>query len=145
MGIDEHDFAHLFSSTMSVSSTKPRSEPKLSIYEDSSEMETIDIAPGDVFQQKKILLAVSDCINGDLRAITRYLNTSVETHIFLHGENKAGNTTLIMAAAEANYEMVSLILKHGADPNTTDDSGRSPLMDAGIDVRCFVETRSDIM
>lgn len=131
-GIDERAFADHFRSAMSISTTKPRLGPEPSLYEDSSEMETMHFAPDDIFQHKRILLAVSDCINGDLHAITRYLDTSVETDIFLHGKNQAGNTTLIMAAAEANNEMPLLLLKRGADPNATNNEGRSPLMEASL-------------
>ena len=38
-----------------------------------------------------------------------------------------GKTTLHVAAGRAKWEFVSLLLEHGAHPNTLDDSGQTPL------------------
>lgn len=51
---------------------------------------------------------------------------------FLHGKDKTGNTTLIMAAAEKSHEMVSLLLQNGAEVNAINDDGRSALMEAAL-------------
>ncbi|KAF2020005.1 hypothetical protein BU24DRAFT_448374 [Aaosphaeria arxii CBS 175.79] len=129
---DERVLAGLFHYKMRISTTKPKPGPVLNLYDDSKEFKTINLPNGDSFEQKRILDAISDCVLGNLPAITQYLNTSAEANLFLHGRGHAGNTTLIRAAAEKSHEMVSLLLQHGADANATDEHGRSALMEAAL-------------
>ncbi|KAF2802854.1 uncharacterized protein BDZ99DRAFT_400850 [Mytilinidion resinicola] len=129
---DECELADLFRSTMKISATEPMSGLVLNLRTDSRELETIPLTGGDTFKQKRILFAISECILGNLHTISRYLSTSAETKLFLHGKSEAGETTLIMAAAEKSHEMVSLLLQHGADANTINNNGRSALMEAAL-------------
>ena len=117
---------------MNLSATEPKSRRVLNLYNDLREFETITLLNSDIFEQKRILSAISDCILGNLHAISQYLSTSAETKLFLHGENETGNTTLVMAAAERSYKMVSLLLQHGADVNATNYNRRTALMEAAL-------------
>jgi hypothetical protein len=130
---DETDLDDLFRSKMNISATNARSEPSLSLYEDSSEFETITISDdGDTFQQKRILMAISECVNGNINAVNQYLSTSSEKELFLTGRFESGDTTLIVAAMEKSHEMVSLLLQHGADTNAINNHRRSALMEAAL-------------
>ena len=129
---DECELAEIFDSTMNLSATKPKSRPILNLHNDAREFETITLSDNDRFEQKRILSASSDCILGNLHATSLYLSTSAETKLFLHGEDGSGNTILIMAAAERSYEMVSLLLQHGADANAINNNGRTALMEAAL-------------
>ncbi|KAI8939285.1 hypothetical protein NX059_005111 [Plenodomus lindquistii] len=129
----EYDERHLDESKMNISATNARSEPSLSLYEDSAELETITVSDdGDTFQQKKILRAISECVNGNINAVNQYLSTSSEKELFLNGRFESGDTTLIAAAMEKSHEMVSLLLQHGADANAINNHGRSALMEAAL-------------
>lgn len=46
---DECELADLFSSTMKISATEPKSEPVLNLNEDSREVETITLPDGDTY------------------------------------------------------------------------------------------------
>lgn len=130
---DERDLDILFRSRMNISATNARSEPSLSLYEDSTELETITVShDGGIFQQKRILMAISECVNGNINAVNQYLSTSSEKELFLTGRFQSGDTTLIMAATEKSHEMVSLLLQHGADANAINNCGRSALMEAAL-------------
>lgn len=142
------ELADLFRSTMNISAAEPKSEPVLNLYKDSREVETITLPDDDTFEQKRILFAITACTSGKLHAIRQYLNTSAETKLFLHGKDKTGNTTLIMAAAEKSHEMVSLLLQYGADANTINNDGRSALMEAALwgrieSVRALLNANAD--
>jgi hypothetical protein len=129
---DVCELADLFHSTVNISATEPKSGPVLNLYNDSREIETIALPGGDTFEQKRIPSAISECIFGNLHAISQYLSTSAETNLFLHGRDDAGNTTLVTAAAEKSHEMVSLLLRHGADANAINNDGRSALIEAAL-------------
>jgi hypothetical protein len=129
---DEYELAHVFQSTMKISATEPNSEQALNFYKDSKEVETITLQNDDTLVQKRISFAISECISGNLSAISQYLNTSAEAKLLLHGKDETGNTTLIMAAAEKNQEMVSLLLQNGAEVNAINNDGRSALMEAAL-------------
>jgi len=117
---------------LNIAAIEPMSGPVLNFYNDSREFETMTLTDGDTFEQKRILFTISECISGNLHAISQYLSTSAETELFLHGKNKTGNTTLVMAAAEKSHEMVSLLLQHGADANAINNDGQSALMEAAL-------------
>ena len=129
---DERDLNDLFRSKMNISSMNARSEPSLSLYEDSAELETIIVSDDDTFQQKRILMAISECVNGNIDAVNQYLNTSSEKKLFLAGRFESGDTTLIMAAMEKSHKMVSLLVQHGADINAINNYRRSALMEAAL-------------
>lgn len=129
---DECGLADRFSSTMNLSATEPKSGPVLNLRNDAKELDTITLPDGDTFEQERILFTISECILGNLHAISQYLSTSAEIKLFLHGRNKTGNTALVMAATEKSHEMVSLLLQHGADANAINNDGRSALMEAAI-------------
>ncbi|EUC41139.1 hypothetical protein COCMIDRAFT_40654 [Bipolaris oryzae ATCC 44560] len=121
-----------FRSAMNISVAERNSAPALNLYEDSRELETIVISDDDTFEEKRILFAISECICGNLHTIGQYLSTSAEKKLFLTGKNKNGDTTLIMAAAEKNHEMVSFLLQNGADANAINNNGRTALMEAAL-------------
>ncbi|KAE8137470.1 hypothetical protein BDV38DRAFT_292916 [Aspergillus pseudotamarii] len=110
-----------------------RGESYADINEDSKEMVTINPGHGiEPFEQKRILDAISDCANGNKRAVKDYLETSSEAQLFIRGRDHDSKTTLISAASEPSSEMVSLLLKYGADVNAVDNGGRSALMEAAL-------------
>jgi len=131
---EQHEFelGDLFHSAMNISVAEPQSALVLKLYEDSRELEIITISDGDTFEQQRILLAISECVSGNLHAIGQYLNTSAEKKLFLTGKDETGNTTLIMAAMEKSHEMVSLLLQNGADANAINHDGRTALMGAAL-------------
>ncbi|OPB41547.1 hypothetical protein A0O28_0082670 [Trichoderma guizhouense] len=129
---EEGELADSFRSAMRISGTKSKSRPILNLYDDAKEIEIITLPNSDTFEQKKILSVISNCIGGDSDAVSQYLETSTEAKLFLHGKDETGNTTLIMAAAEKNDKMVSLLLQNGADVDATNNDGRSALMEAAL-------------
>ncbi|QMW46793.1 hypothetical protein G4B11_010248 [Aspergillus flavus] len=110
-----------------------RADTYADINEDAKEIVTIDPGHGiEPFEQKRIFVPIGDCVNGDTRAVERYLETSSEAQLFIRGRDYDGKTTLISAAAEPSSEMVSLLIKHGAEVNAVDKRGRSALMEAAL-------------
>jgi hypothetical protein len=86
----------------------------------------------DSYEEKKIVLAISKCIFGNVPYVKEYLQTTNESHIFIYGVNRYGDTTLIQAAAERTPSMVSLLLEAGSEVNEINDRGRSALMEAAL-------------
>lgn len=106
--------------------------------------------------EKRIDAAVDDVIHGHVRAVRKYLETSAESNILLHGSETSfktslhssdekdsesatnenirvtGRTALHLAACESSSEMVELLLQKGADPNARDIYGQVPLMEAAL-------------
>ncbi|KAF1975327.1 hypothetical protein BU23DRAFT_588670 [Bimuria novae-zelandiae CBS 107.79] len=133
-------------STMNITAEGNKSELAQNLYDHAEEMERIvlpifrdsnqtgDTAEEDeeVFEQRRILSAISACVTGDMNFMKRYLSTSTETGLFLHGRNMAGNTTLILAVMEMCPEIVSLLLEHCAYVNAVNNYGRSALMEAAL-------------
>ncbi|OOF90491.1 hypothetical protein ASPCADRAFT_211962 [Aspergillus carbonarius ITEM 5010] len=114
-----------------------REETYASILGDSKELVT-----------KRIFWPISDCVNGDTRKVQRYLETSTEATLFVRGRHSDGKTTLISAAAEQSSEMISLLIKHGAEVNAVDNYGRSALMEAALfgrldNVKVLLEHNAD--
>ncbi|KAL3473030.1 hypothetical protein BJX99DRAFT_234345 [Aspergillus californicus] len=126
-----------------------REETYANLDEDSKEVETIDPGHGiEPFEQRRILEPLSDCVNGDTKAVQKYLETSPEAPLFIRGRHSDGKTTLIDAAAEQNPDMVSLLIKHGAEVNAVDNYGRSALMEAALfgrvdNVKVLLEHNAD--
>ncbi|KOC16892.1 putative ankyrin repeat domain [Aspergillus flavus AF70] len=67
-----------------------------------------------------------------LSPVERYLETSSEAQLFIPGRDYDGKTTLISAGAKPSSEMVSLLIKHGAEVNAVDKRGRSAFMEAAL-------------
>lgn len=101
------------------------------INEHSKEVVTINQAH-EPFEEKRIFQAIRDCVNGNTRAVEIYLETSSEAQLFIRGRYYDGKTTLISAAAESSSEMVTLLIKQGAEVNAVDNYGRSALMEAAL-------------
>lgn len=76
--------------------------------------------------------AITKCLNGEVRALQNYLQTSTEKHLFLRGTKETEDKTLILAAAERYPEIVSLLLEHGADVDAINNGGRTPLMESAL-------------
>jgi hypothetical protein len=110
-----------------------REEIHASIHEDSKEVVAINpknsIKP---FKQKRILIAISNYVNCNTRAVQEYLETSSEAKLFVRGRGSSSKTTLIQAAANQSSEMVLLLIQHRAEVNTVNNYGRSPLMEAAL-------------
>ncbi|KAK7937475.1 uncharacterized protein PG986_014343 [Apiospora aurea] len=130
--MEERELSDLFHSAMNISPIEPNHKPVLSLHKDSKEVSTINLLNGNTFEQKTILFALSECILGNLGTISRYIKNSADAELFLHGKDEDGSTTLIMAAAEENHEMVSLLLQSGAHVNAANNDGRSALMEAAL-------------
>ncbi len=104
----------------------------------SKATETIAIPGDDTFS--RLELAVSDVCCGHIEAVRRYLDDSKEADILIHGVeddsdddgNISGKTALHLAACEASPDMVRLLLERGADPNSQDSEGRTPLIQAAL-------------
>ncbi|RAL16962.1 uncharacterized protein BO97DRAFT_430996 [Aspergillus homomorphus CBS 101889] len=105
------------------------------IDEVSKELLTFKLDLGDgaeSFQTKRIVLAVSQCVDGLTEAVETYLNSCTEAQILLHGRDREANTTLILAIMEQSSAMVSPLLRHGAKIDATNVYGRSALMEAAL-------------
>lgn len=110
-----------------------REKTYANIIKDSKEVVTIDGGHGiEPFEQNRILEPISDCVNGNTRAVQKYLETSSEIELFVRGRDFSGVTTLISTAAEQSSEMVLLLIKYGAEVNAVDNHGRSALMEAAL-------------
>lgn len=109
-----------------------REEAYGNIYEDSKETIRVDLEGDEPFEHKRISDAIRACVNGNTRAVQNYLETSSEVQLFVRGRFFDGKTTLISAAAGQSSEMLSLLLKHGAEVNAIDKCGRSALMEAAL-------------
>ncbi|KAE9566074.1 hypothetical protein CGMCC3_g17750 [Colletotrichum fructicola] len=112
------------------------------------------------YSVERIIVVVSDLVEGRVEAVRGYLESSLDADIFLHGVeahrvpqlddydsdsssregneepgNKihvTGNTALHCAACEKSDDMVRLLLQKGAKPNVVNAAGRSPLMEAAL-------------
>ncbi|PHH87826.1 hypothetical protein CDD83_8360 [Cordyceps sp. RAO-2017] len=102
------------------------------------------------FTAKTIGTAAAKLVLGNVQYVRRYIETSADSNIFLHGVDSwcdndmetgdtdvregavgtHGKTALHMAACEACPEMVDLLLAKGADVNAADLNGRTPLIEA---------------
>lgn len=145
---DGSDLTSQFRSKMSISAGSTNSGPHLSLYKDATELETYVISDGETFEQKRILMAMSECVEGRVNVVSHYLNTSPEKELFLNGRFDDGDTTLIMVAAEKSCEMVSLLIQNGADVNAVNNHGRSALMEAALwgrieSVKVLLEANAD--
>ncbi|GES66240.1 hypothetical protein ATEIFO6365_0013020800 [Aspergillus terreus] len=112
--------------------TVQREETYGNIYEDSKERIIVDLGDDEPFEYERISDAICVCLNGNTGAVQKYLETSSEVQLFVRGRFSDGKTTLISAAARQSSEMLSLLLKHGAEVNAIDNCGRSALMEAAL-------------
>lgn len=101
-------------------------------FDNSREMTTIPLKEEKPFETRRILFAISDCVNGNIYKIKHYLETSAEKSIFLRGRDHNGDTSLIMASRERSASMVVLLLEHGSELNATNKTGRTALMEAAL-------------
>jgi len=117
---------------LNITVIESMSEPVLNFYNDSREFKTMTFTDDNTFEQKRILFTISECIFGNLHAISQYLSTLTKMKLFLHKKNKTENTTLIMTATEKSHEMMSLLLQHDADANTINNDKQSALMKVAL-------------
>ncbi|KAJ0417401.1 DYW family of nucleic acid deaminases-domain-containing protein [Aspergillus carlsbadensis] len=106
-----------------------------SIDNDPREMVDVKLELDDgeeVVQCRRIDSAIEHCLKGALFPVIRYLETSKEATIFLHGLDADGNTMLIRAARGESADMVALLLERGANVNAVNGTGTSALMEAAF-------------
>ena len=107
------------------------SKPTITLprWEDATEIVIID----DDIEEKRINLMASQMIVfGDANYVRKYLDSSPENHLFIHGVDDEGKTALQYAACEKYPAIVKLLLERGADPNHQTKDGRTPLMEATL-------------
>lgn len=119
-------------SIMALSNSFNESHQSEISFDDSMEIITFPINDDKPFEMRRILCAISNCVNGNVHGVKQYLKESSETSIFLRGRNHSGDTSLIMAAREKSADMISLLLEHHAEVNATNRNGRSALMEASL-------------
>lgn len=90
---DQYELAELFHSRVRISATEQKSEPILSLHKDSREVISVALLNGNTVEQKMILSAISECIIGNLHAISQYLRKSVKKNSFCTG--RTGLDTLL--------------------------------------------------
>lgn len=72
----------------------------------------------------------SACSKGDTEVVNRLLHRWLFKPDVNKKDNIIGNTALHKAAEIGNYEIISLLLNHGADINVVNIHGNTPLLDA---------------
>ncbi|KAJ5392568.1 hypothetical protein N7509_008058 [Penicillium cosmopolitanum] len=118
---------------LKAKATAQRRQRRIILHEDSKEVIVKDRGDhAESFEMKRILEAMADCVQGDVKAVQKYLHAAIEGQIFIQGEDHDGKTTLIMAAAGQSSEMVLLLIKNGADVDAKDRNGRTALMEAAL-------------
>ncbi|MCJ1326725.1 hypothetical protein MMC10_003390 [Thelotrema lepadinum] len=73
-----------------------------------------------------------DLLAGNTGKAEKFLTTSPDAGLFVNGRDPDGNTTLIIASAEEQPYMLRLLLEHGANVNSSNDRGRTALMEAAL-------------
>ncbi|KAH0423709.1 hypothetical protein CcaCcLH18_12005 [Colletotrichum camelliae] len=114
------------------------------------------------YTRERIDEVLSALVEGRVEEVRNYLESSKDADILLHGVEAhsvpqpddsdsysdgstggtkspveqivevTGNTALHLAACEASYEMVRLLLQKGAKPDAVNKDGRVPLMEAAL-------------
>ena len=95
----------------------------------AQESSTITLDDNLVFEQKSIIVAVSDCVLGRVSTVEKFLDTSSDAATFPRGRDWNGDMTLIMASREKTPGMVSLLLDRGSDVSAVNREGRSAFME----------------
>lgn len=129
---EEEQLASQLSKAKLLDGPAGMSESDICNHEAAQEMVTIKIPGDEAFHEKRILFAISSCVNGEVSQVKEYLRDSPEASIFLCGRDRNGNTSLIMASAEKTSEMVSLLLDHEVNVNAVNNAGRSAIMEAAL-------------
>lgn len=131
-GEGQNDLAGVFCN-ISISDNQTRGDAgTLDFDKDAREEIALPFRGSETYQDKRIKSAIADCVRGDWVAIKNYLKESTEAHLFLHGTDGYGNTSLILATSESHPSMVSLLLEHGAKVNAANKDGRIALMEAAL-------------
>ncbi|RHZ44343.1 uncharacterized protein CDV56_102237 [Aspergillus thermomutatus] len=90
---------------------------------------TIRVPDGESFRTKRILFAISNCVNGRANAVKKFLDKSPDAAFFLQGKYTDGQTMLILASMEQSPDMgrldnVKLLLANGANKYLRDFDNR---------------------
>ncbi|CAI7592048.1 unnamed protein product [Penicillium glandicola] len=140
---DESEDERLLSSELSninLSGTPNRAHQSEVKFDDSTEQITVQLEGEEIYNERRILFAILDCVTGNVSSVENYLEETSEKSIFLHGKNQKGDTCLIMASRGQSPTMVSLLLDHGAEINATNKNKRSALMEASLWGRLEIAT-----
>ena len=123
--------AYDFSSKTTIAGGSTNESSSVNMYEAAQETVAIQLND-EAFEEKRIIIALSDCVRGRDAEIQQYLHDSPDALIFIQGRDYKGDTTLIMASREQTSAMVSLLLDHGSNVNAVNSEGRSALMEAAL-------------
>ena len=123
--------AYDFSSKTTIAGGSTNESSSVNMYEAAQETVAIQLND-EAFEEKRIIIALSDCVRGRVAEIQQYLHDSPDALIFIQGRDYKGDTTLIMASREQTSAMVSLLLDHGSNVNAVNSEGRSALMEAAL-------------
>ncbi|PLB48206.1 hypothetical protein P170DRAFT_456817 [Aspergillus steynii IBT 23096] len=102
-------------------------ETYASLHGDSKELVIINpghgIAP---FEQKQIFGPISDCVNGETRAVQRCLETPLEATLFVRGKHY-GRSALMEAALFGRVDNAKVLLENNADRYIKDGENRAAI------------------
>ncbi len=121
--VNKEDFLNITSEWREVSQPSP--EEKFYMYKDTEEEQ--DVKPPKIKDRMAANLhkLVSD---GDIDGLTNYLATCSTSD--LNKSKCSGLTALHAATIKNDFELVEVLLQHGADANVTDNAGSTPLIHA---------------
>ena len=60
------------------------------------------------------------------------LQAAFDSHVDVNSLSPSGDTALILAIQHTHLDAVRALLAHGANPNTPDSSGRTPIRAARV-------------
>ena len=110
-------------------------EPSVLLESGTEETTTTIGSEGDdetSWTAKTIVIEQSNSVLRKVREVRRSLDTSAEAEILVKGKNGHWDAILSTVAAERHPQMVYLFLRRGAQVNSRNHTGRTPLMEAAL-------------